>query len=271
MKGQKNLSLRICPFFSFEIGNLTFEILHGIPHTQNMADQSSTNQTNSTTQSSQNVDINTPYTPRRPAPLISVSVNHPFATGLRKIRNFLIHKQTLFSTTFSIKITPIVAIVSLFGLASLFGGGITTAFTIGKNVEEKFLTSLPTPTPKVIIKNTTITSVSRAGTIRATYQLPPDTTSASTTDVQTPIPTVYIQDATTSAYPTIKPSVVPSTMPKILHYIFVSRSSSIIFLSFSPAIPVNMYLGHTVLITGNLDTVSNILTVAKAGDIEVLK
>ncbi len=55
---------------------------------------SSSNQTNP------NIDIGNYYTPRRPAPIIGISINHPIATTARKIKNFLIHKQTLFSTTF---------------------------------------------------------------------------------------------------------------------------------------------------------------------------
>src|SRR5258708_996574 len=53
------------------------------------------------------IDVTSPYTPRRPAPIVSLSINHPIGTLLRKIKNFLTHKQTLFATTFTIKITPI--------------------------------------------------------------------------------------------------------------------------------------------------------------------
>lgn len=52
-----------------------------------------------------NIDVTSPYTPRRPAPIVNVSINHPLATAARKIKNFLVHKQTLFATTFSIKVT----------------------------------------------------------------------------------------------------------------------------------------------------------------------
>src|SRR6266852_2874247 len=41
-----------------------------------------------------NIDINSPYTPRRPSPIVSISINHPIVTGLRKLKNFLTHKQT---------------------------------------------------------------------------------------------------------------------------------------------------------------------------------
>src|SRR5258706_6719783 len=117
-------------------------------------------------QQSPNIDVSSPYTPRLPAPIISISVNHPFAQAARKIKNFLIHKQTLFSTTFNIKVTPIVAIVSLFGVAALFSGGVTTAYNFGKTVEEKFMSTKPTPTPKIIVTEPIITPVSVAGVIK---------------------------------------------------------------------------------------------------------
>src|SRR5260221_2597285 len=129
-----------------------FTISLGIPHTHGMAAQNT-----STTEP--RIDIGNPYTPRRPAPIVSISVNHPLAQTARKIKNFLIHKQTLFSTTFNIKVTPIVAIVSLFGVAALFSGGVTTAFNFGKTMEQKFISTIPTPTPKIIITEPIITIV----------------------------------------------------------------------------------------------------------------
>lgn len=219
-------------------------------------------------QSSPNIDVNTPYTPRRPAPLVSISVNHPFATALRKVKNFLIHKQTLFSTTFSIKITPIVAIVSLFGLATLFGGGITTAFTFGKTVEQKLLATMPTPTPKVIVALPLVMTVSQAGTIKATYQLPPGDTNPSPSDFPA---TGNMQPASGSGEITVAPTRRPSPTPIPLHYILVSRTGSIIFLTSTTSIHLQNYLGLRVLITGSLDSTKNTLTVVKPGDIEVLQ
>src|SRR5690348_9216611 len=113
-----------------------------------------------------NIDITSPYTPRRPSPIVSLSINHPIGSALRKIKNFLTHKQTLFATTFSIKVTPIVALVSLLGVVAVFGGGITTAYNFGKSVGQKVLlaslSTTPTPTPKAVI-----TTVSLAGIIKA--------------------------------------------------------------------------------------------------------
>lgn len=213
---------------------------------------------NTNSNSNPNIDIGSPYTPRRSAPIVSISINHPIATAFRKIKNFLTHKQTLFSTSFTIKITPIVAIVSLLGLATLFGGGITTAFTLGKTVEEKFLSSLPSPTPKVIISEQTVISVSKVGIIKATYQLPPSPTQKTeSTDAVKPV--------STSGEITL-----PSPTPVILHYILVPPSGSIIFLS-SSIVSFQNYVNHKVLITGSLDSIKNILTVLKPGDIEVLQ
>ena len=188
------------------------------------------------------IDINTPYTPRKPSPVISMSVNHPIATMIRKIKNFLIHKQTLFSTTFTIKITPIVAIVSLFGLATLFGGGITTAFNFGKTVEERFLAASISPTPaptKAPVQAVSI--VSKEGTIQPTYQFPPSVTGEL------------------------------SGPPQILHYILQSRNGGIIFLHAATGVSFLPHMTHHVLITGSLDTTKNTLTVAKQADIEVLQ
>ncbi|SRR5260221_1966084 len=193
-----------------------------------------------------NIDIGTPYTPRRPAPLISLSINHPIAKAARKIKNFLTHKQTLFSTTFSIKITPIVAMVSLFGVAALFGGGITTAYNFGKTVEQKFIANAPTPTPKVVIVAPVITTISKAGVIKATYA-----------NSISPVPT-----GSGSAAITPQP---------VLHYIFVSRTGAISYLAPSVIINFQNYLNLPILITGSYDSSKNILTIAKSGDIEILQ
>lgn len=219
-------------------------------------------QTNSNNQVPPNIDIGSSYTPRRPAPLISISVNHPFATAARKIKNFLIHKQTLFSTTFSIKITPIVAIVSLAGVAALFGGGITTAYNFGKTVEQKFLASA-TPTPGKMQSPTSpspvqiITNISKSGTIKATYQLP----TVSPTTIITPS-----SNSTQSATAIPTPTATP--LP-ILHYILVAKNGSITYLQ-SSNVNLQLYLGLRALVTGSYDTAKNTLTINKSSDIEIL-
>ena len=221
----------------------------------------------SSSRSSGSIDVNTPYTPRRPAPVVSISINHPIATMFRKVKNFLIHKQTLFSTTFSIKITPIVAIVSLFGLVAFFGGGVTTAFTIGKSVEQKFLSSLPTPSPKVVMI-TPIPSpimVSRTGTVKATYQLPPPDSRVAPALFGIQIPA---QSSSASAEP-LTPS--PTQALQTLHYILESRNGSILFIASADAVHIQSYLNHRVLITGLLDSIKNTLTVSRSEDIEILQ
>lgn len=209
--------------------------------------------TNNTTQTDPNIDVSSPYTPRRPAPIVSISINHPFATAARKIKNFLIHRQTLFATSFSIKVTPIVALVSLLGVAAVFGGGITTAYNFGKTVEQKFLASVPTPTPKIIIQNPIVSIVSKTGTIKTTYQLPV----ATPTEGQN-------TDGSESAAP-----ATPTPLP-VLHYILVSRSGSINYLA-SIKVALHNYVGLRVLVTGSFDSSTNILSIEKSTDIEILQ
>lgn len=212
------------------------------------------------------IDVSSPYTPRRPAPIVSVSINHPIGTLLRKIKNFLTHKQTLFATSFTIKVTPIVAIVSLFGLAALFGGGVTTAFNIGKTVEQKFLAALPSPTPVVVVQNTNLVTVSKAGTIKATYQNPLTSSGSSI-----PSPTsVILNGSEGSQSANNQPSPTPAAQP-ILHYILVSKSGSINYLSASSTINFQKYLNIRVLVTGSFDSGKNTLNVSKSSDIEVLQ
>ncbi len=213
------------------------------------------------------IDLNTPYTPRRPAPLISLSINHPIATAVRKIKNFLTHRQTLFATSFTIKITPIVAIVSLLGLTALFGGGITTAYNFGKTVEQKFLATAPTPTPKVIIETPVITTVSKTGTIKATYQNPP-TPTVIANEVKQSSPNGIATDSSSPRNETLSPTVSPNP---ILHYILVSRSGQINYLIASSSIHLQNYVNSRVLITGSFNSNTNTLTVIKATDIEVLQ
>lgn len=198
-----------------------------------------------------NIDITSPYTPRRPSPIISLSINHPIGSALRKIKNFLTHKQTLFATTFSIKVTPIVALVSVLGIVAVFGGGITTAYNFGKSVGQKVLlaslSTTPTPTPKAVI-----TTVSLAGIIKATYQNPIT-------------PTVEI--ATDSSSPR-NDTGTPTPQP-IIHYILVGKSGSITYLS--SRVTLQTYLNQRVLITGSLNSTTNTLTISKSSDIEVLQ
>jgi hypothetical protein len=206
------------------------------------------------------IDVNSPYTPRRPAPVVSISINHPIGTLLRKIKNFLTHRQTLFATSFTIKVTPIVALVSLFGLAALFGGGVTTAYNFGKTVQQKIFAALPSPTPVVIIENPIVT-VSKSGTIKATYQNPPVPTVI-------PSPSVILNDSEGSHSANNQP--IPTSIP-VLHYILVSRNGSINYLSASSTVNLQKYLNIRVLITGSFDTNKNTLTVTKSSDLEVLQ
>ena len=104
----------------------TLDLQQKNSHTENMPAQ------NPDPQETPSIDVTNPYTPRRPSPIVSISINHPFGTALRKIKDFLRHKQTLFSTTFTIKVTPIIALVSFLGIAAFFGGGVTTAFQAQK-------------------------------------------------------------------------------------------------------------------------------------------
>lgn len=225
-----------------------------------------------TTDPTPNIDVNAPYTPRRPSPIISVSINHPLATAFKKVKNFLTHKQTLFSTSFTIRVTPIVALVSLFGVTALFGGGVTTAFNIGKSVEQRWISSLPTPTPKVIITTPTPLPiiVSREGTIKATYQLQP-----TQTPMVVPIENIVISpDASISGVvntPTTTPKPTISPTPQALHYVLVSRSGSIVFLTNTSSISLQSYTGLHVLITGILDNQKNTLTITKSNAIEILQ
>ncbi|HYK09121.1 MAG TPA: hypothetical protein VEW42_06530 [Candidatus Eisenbacteria bacterium] len=200
------------------------------------------------------IDVNSPYTPRRPSPVISVSINHPIGTLLRKIKNFLTHRQTLFATSFTIKVTPIVALVSLFGLAALFGGGVTTAYNFGKTVQQRIMAALPSPTSASNAASpSVIANVSKSGTIKATYQNPP-------------IPTVIPSQTDGSHSASKEPTPIP-----VLHYILVSRSGSINYLSASNTIDLQKYLNVRVLITGSFDSSKNTLTITKSSDIEVLQ
>jgi len=216
-------------------------------------------------QSSSNIEVGNLYTPRRPAPLIGISVNHPIATAARKIKNFLVHKQTLFQTSFSIKVTPIVAIVSLFGVATLFGGGVTTAYHFGKTVEEKFLTTptpKPTKTPKQVASTKQNNSsniilplsniISKAGTLQATYQY------------------VAISSLPINPISSISSSQVIPTPRTVLNYILTSRNGSITYLKSSSNVSLADFLNQKVLVTGSYDSSKNILTVSKSEDIEVL-
>jgi len=212
------------------------------------------------------IDVTSPYTPRKPAPVVSVSINHPIATLARKIKNFLTHRQTLFATSFTIKVTPIVALVSLFGLAALFGGGVTTAYNFGKTVQERIMSTLPSPTPVVIIESPIVTTVSKSGTIKATYQNPPVTSSP----VVPPSPASGGSAAEGSPSVTYNPTPTPTPIP-VLHYILISRSGSINYLSALGNVSLQNYLNMRVLITGSFDSSKNTLTVTRSSDIEVLQ
>lgn len=215
-----------------------------------------------------NIDIGTPYTPRRPAPVVSISINHPIGTAFRKIKNFLTHKQTLFSTSFTIKITPIVAIVSLFGVAALFGGGITTAFTLGKTMEQKFLQTAPTPTPVVVVKTPAIVTVSRAGIVKATYaQNNSDLPAGKAGGTQVKLSPSESQKASDAS--ALTPTVIPTPTPTVLHYILVLKSGSINYLA-GGTIHFQNYLNLRVLINGSYDSSKNTLTVNNTSDIEIL-
>jgi len=228
-----------------------------------------------------NIDITSPYTPRRPAPILSLSINHPIGKGLRKLKNFLTHKQTLFATTFSIKVTPIVALVSFAGLAALFGGGITTAYRFGKTMEEKFLSLTPTPAPKVIIQAPAMVVLSRAGVIKATYQLqnqeesPPvrwpngllpggrgDNRGLNSSSQSAILPTPT---------PTPTPTIIPTPTPIALHYILEDNNGSTTFLKPAKSISLKNYLNLRVLITGSYENATNTLSITKESDIEVLQ
>ncbi len=173
--------------------------------------------------------------------------------------------------------------VSLFGVAALFGGGITTAYNFGKTVEQKFLTStlIPTPTPHLTGSGSStsvipiVVNVSKAGTIKATYSLPSSN----------PTPTVILgspgeigatpgsDSGQASSDPigarmAIPPS--PTSLP-LLHYILVSKSGSIIFLSPASIVNLQNYLNLKVLVTGNFDSVKNTLRIVKSTDIEILQ
>ncbi len=223
-----------------------------------------------------NIDIGNPYIPRRPAPIVSISINHPIVATIRKMKNFLTHKQTLFSTTFTIKITPIVALVSLMGVMAVFGGGITTAFQFGKTVEQKFLATTPRPSTKQHITTIVPISMSKAGTIKATYQLPV------VTPTLTPFPSLSaIEGQDGSGSSQTQSTITPSTSSgnnssqgsnygSVLHYILVSKSGSITYLQ-SSTVNLHAYLGLRVLITGGFDAAKNILTISKSSDIEILQ
>jgi len=221
-----------------------------------------------------NIDFTSPYTPRRPAPILSISMNHPIGKAARKIKNFLVHKQTLFSTTFTIKITPIVSIVSLFGLVTLFGGGWTTAYHFGKTVEEKFLAESQGGA-KNLSKTDVIVNVSKAGIVKTTYNYISKLSYNSVTPAQI-IPTQNLNlNASGSALqptllPTPTPSPIPSSTPIIAHYI-LARGESIIFLTGPSSIHLKEYVGLKVLVTGNLDQSKNTLTIEKPEDIEILQ
>lgn len=205
------------------------------------------------------VEVGTPYTPRKPAPVVSISINHPLAQLARKIKNFLTHRQTLFATSFTIKVTPIVALVSLFGLAALFGGGVTTAYNFGKTVQQRIFATLPSPTPVVVIQTPANLTVSKSGTIKATYQNPP-------------IPTVIPSDlpASGGSEGSHSAKTEPTPIP-VLHYILVSRSGSINYLSGLSNATFQNYVNVRVLATGTYDSTKNTFTISKSSDIEVLQ
>lgn len=216
------------------------------------------------TSADSSVDVSSPYTPRRPSPIISISINHPIGTALRKIKNFLTHKQTLFSTTFSIKVTPIVALVSLLGVFAVFGGGITTAYTIGKSVGQKFLATSLSPTPSSAPTPPASTVVTRTGTVKATYQL-----LNANGVVISPTGALTGDGSSSSSGVSAKPTPTPT--PAILHYILVARNGSINYLAGGLCVHVGDYLNHRVLVTGIFDTNKNTLTVSKTSDIEILQ
>jgi hypothetical protein len=222
-----------------------------------------------------NIDVNTPYTPKRPTPIISISVNHPLAQIARKIKNFLIHKQTLFSTTFTIKITPIVAMVSLMGVTLLFGGGVTTAYNWGKSVGEKFLSmqilSSPTTTPAIqpLSPTPAFVVLSRVGVVKATYQPQPTTT-------QAPIitePTLTTQEGSTSSQKsTITPTITftPTPTPSPSRYILATSATTVAFLVVPNSINLNNFLNKRVLATGVFNASKNTLTISQPTDLELL-
>lgn len=213
--------------------------------------------TTNTDQTVPNIDITSPYTPRRPAPIFSISMNNPLGTALRKIKNFLVHKQTLFATTFTIKVTPIVAIVSLAGVAALFGGGITTAYNFGKTVEQKFLTTTPTPTPKVVVQQPSVITTAKTGTVKATYQNP-------LTPPPTAIPTQPLGSDSGKTEPTPSPTSQP-----IMHYILVDQSGAITYLLGN--INWSKYLNLRILATGNFDSIKNTFTITNSSAIEIIQ
>jgi len=214
-------------------------------------------------------------------------MNNPLGNALRKIKNFLTHKQTLFATTFSIKVTPIVALVSLLGVVAVFGGGITTAYNFGKSVGQKVLlaslSTSPTPGAPTPVQSV-VTNVSKVGTIKATFQNPSTGSGSSipTPTVIAPSPasggnevkqsdTQEIAASPSAPRNDVTNNPTPTPTQAVLHYILVDKSGAINYLKAPATIHLQNYLNLRVLITGSLNSTTNTLTISKSTDIEVLQ
>lgn len=167
-------------------------------------------------------------------PLVSVRINNPFAKLLKWL-NYVRKHQT---TTFNFKINiPLIALpVFLFVIIGILQG----LFSLGKYSQKKEIEALPTPTSIIVVEPTTIPlpiSISKLGTITATYQEAP---------------------------------MALSPTPTIRRYILVDKDDHITFLIIPQSVNMAGYLNRRVLVTGMYDIAHLTLTIEGQSDLEII-
>ena len=138
----------------------------------------------------------------------------------------------------------------LVGMILLLSGGAIPGYLQGKAVEYAWWITRPTPTPIVIIEPTLTpapVSVTKMGTIKATYQVPKNTLPSAT-----PMPSITGE----------------SNSP--LRYVLMLENGELMFLAVPKNISLTYYLNQRVLITGLLDQSNNTLFVSSLSDLELV-
>ncbi|MDA1316908.1 MAG: hypothetical protein O3B87_02680 [bacterium] len=168
-------------------------------------------------------------------PLVSIKVNNPFVKILKWLDYIRKHQTTTFNFKMNI---PLIALpVFLMVMMGIFQG----FFSLGQYSKKKEIEAIPTPTPIIIMEPTATPaplSISKLGTITATYQTPGDSNQSPT--------------------------------PVISRYILVDAEDRITFLIIPPTLNMNQYLNRRVLVSGMYDPSHLTLTLKDQSDVEIV-
>lgn len=176
-------------------------------------------------------------------PLVSFSINNP----LKKVLYWLKDVRKKQTTTFDFKIK--IPLIALPIFLIVLGAAFQFFFNLGRQEEQKLVLLTPTPTVTTL-ENNVLTKTSRAGTVKATYQV---------RDIAGKINEVSSESA----------SPISSKIPS--RFVLIEKNSRILFLLTSSDFSFSEYINLDVLITGYLNEKENTLSVESSKDIEVFE